>query len=344
MSVIVGEQPQDTTPKGRRPITILIVLVTLSAAVVLARAGPTSTTPESDGEIQPPVSTPQLPPGWMATGSITARFLTPAQAGEDMMIQLGGTIALLSADGSTRRPELPGMRQFRGVITADDMVVAYGHTDTGPALWTPTGAASPWQRLDMPWDGSVQAVSLVDSRVVVLGTAGEDWVRTSARWPPSSDEAAWRVTPIQPPGTVVYSVADGFVARSLTADEYLHSADGATWASYSQVIIHPVGEVAALVEGTTGFDLRLSGDSRTVTPPEWPVSALWRNNGRIWIQTPSAAWWSRDGQRWNELPFGTEDGYPGGLPLLLPFVDRAIVAVGPTDLARRDLFTWHVGD
>ena len=99
-----------------------------------------------------------------------------------------------------------------------------------------------------------------------------------------------------------------------------------------------------MVEGPTGLRLRLPGDTRIVTPPEWPVSGLWRSNGRIWIQTPSAAWWSRDGQRWNELPFDEEAGYPGGLPVLLPFADRAIVAVGPTDLARRDLFTWHVGD
>lgn len=344
MSVIVGEQPQGTTPKGSRPRPILIVLITLAAAVVLARAGPTATTPETDGEIQPPVSTPELPRGWTASGSITARFLTPARAGDAMMIQLGGDIALLSADGSTRRPELPGMRQFRGVVTADDMVVAYGHTDTGPTLWTTTDVAGTWERHDMPWDGSVQAVSLVDRRVVVLGTAGADWVRTSAAWPPPSDESDWRLEPIEPPGTVVFSVADGFVARSLIEDEYLHSADGTRWASYAQVIIHPVGEVAALVQGPTGLGLRLSGDDRILTPPEWPVSALWRNNGRIWIQTPSAAWWSRDGQRWNELPFEMDEGYPGGLPLLLPFADRAIVAVGPTDLARRDLFTWHVGD
>lgn len=261
-----------------------------------------------------------------------------------MMIQLGGNIALLSADGSTRRPELPGMRQFRGVVTAGEMVVAYGHADSGPALWTTSDAAGPWVRHDLPWDGSVQAVSLVDRFVVVLGTAGNDWVRTSSGWPLPSDESGWQLAPIKPPGTVVFSVADGFVARSLTEDEYLHSTHGTRWAPYAQVIIHPVGEVAALVQGPTGLGLRLSGDSRTVTPPEWPVSALWRNNGRIWIQTPSAAWWSSDGQRWNELPFDAESGYPGGLPLLLPFADRAIVAVGPTDLARRDLFTWHVGD
>lgn len=344
MSVIVGEPPQGTSERGRRPIPILVVLIALSAAVVLARAGPTATTPGTETEIQPPVSTPRLPPGWTAGGSITARFLTPAQAGDDMMIQMGGALALLSADGTTRRPDLPGLRQFRGIVSADDIVVAYGHTDAGPALWSATVADHPWQRLDMPWDGSVQAVSLVDRRIVVLGTAGSDWVRTSAPWPPPSDGSGWRVTTIDPPGTVVYPVADGFVARSLTLPEWLHSTDGVRWSSYAEVMMHPIGEVAAVVSGPSGLRLRLAGDARTVSPPEWPVSALWRNSGRIWIQTPSAAWWSVDGQRWNELPFDEESGYPGGLPLLLPFSDRAIVAVGPTDLARRDLFTWHVGD
>lgn len=344
MSVIVGEQPQGTTPTGRRRAPILIVLVGLTAAVVLARAAPTSTTPESEGEIRPPVSTPQLPQGWIPSGSITARFITPARAGEALMIQNGMNITLLSADGSTRRPELPGMRQFRGVVTADDRVVAYGDSDTGPALWIAADPGVPWRRVDLPWDGSVQAVSLVDRRVVALGTVGSAWVRTGAAWPPPSDESEWRVAPIDPPGTVVFPVADGFVARSLEEAEWLHSTDGTRWASYAEVITHPVGEVAAVVEGPTGLKLRLPGDPRTVTPPEWPVSGLWRIGGRIWIQTPSAAWWSRDGRRWNELPFDEESGFPGGLPMLLPFADRAIIALNGTELGRRDLFTWHVGD
>lgn len=343
MSVIVGEQPQATTPTGGRPTQILVVLIVLSAAAVLAFAGP-SATQESEAEIQPPVSNPALPPGWTASGSITARFLTPALAGEAMMIQMGGDIALLSADGSTRRPELPGLRQFRGVVSADNIVVAYGDSDKGPALWITTDTDVPWQRVHLPWDGSVQAVSVADRQIVVLGTVGSEWVSASSAWPPQSDDADWRLAPIDPPGTVVFPVADGFVARSLEKDEWLHSTDGSLWASYAEVITHPVGEVAAVVAGPTGLELRMPGDPRTVTPPEWPVSALWRNNGRIWIQTPSAAWWSSNGRRWHELPFDEESGFPGGRPVLLPFADRAIIAVGPTDLARRDLFTWHVGD
>lgn len=344
MNVIVGEQPQGTAPKGRQPIPILIVLVTLTAAVVLARAGPTASTPQTEGEIQPPVSTPQLPQEWMATGSITARFITPARAGDALMIQNGLDITLLSPDGSTRRPELPGLRQFRGVVTADDRVVAYGGSDTGPALWIATDIDVPWQRVDMPWDGSVQAVSLADHRIVVLGTAGSEWVRTSSAWPPPSDGADWPLAPINPPGAGIYPVANGFIARSLDWDEWLHSTDGSRWVSYAEMIAQPIGEIAAFVSGPTGLALQLAGDPRTVTPPEWPVSALWRTNSRIWIQTPTAAWWSRDGQRWNELPFDEESGYPGGLAILLPFSDRAIIALNGDELGRRDLFTWHVGD
>lgn len=342
MSVIVGQQPEATTPTGRRPIPILIVLIALTAAAVLTRAGP-SATPKGEGDMTP-VSSPALPRGWAASGSITARFLGPEQAGEAMMIQMEGQIALLSADGSIRRPKLPGIQQFRGVVTAEDMVVAYGNSDTGPALWVAAVAGGPWQRLDMPWDGSVQAVSLVDRRVMVLGTDSSGWLRAISAWPPPSDDSEWRLARIDPPGTVVYPVADGFVARSLDRAGWLHSRDGSLWASYATAIAHPVGELAAVVEGPTGLELRIPGDTRTVTPPEWPVSGLWRNNGRIWIQTPSAAWWSSDGRRWHELPFDEESGFPGGRPVLLPFADRAIIAVGPTDFGRRDLFTWHVGD
>jgi len=343
MSVIVGEQPQDTAPKGSGPMRILFVLITVSAAVVLARAGPTSTTPEAQGEIQPPVSTPQLPQEWIASGSITARFITPARAGDALMIHTGLDVILLSADGSTRRPELPGMRQFRGVATADDMVVAYGRSDSGPALWITTDVHLPWQRIDMPWDGSVQGVSLVDRRIVVLATVGSEWMQTTAAWPPP-DDSEWSLTQINPPGPVVYLVAGGFISRSLDWDEWLHSTDGSRWVSFADSALHPSGEVAGVVHGATGLEIRLAGDPRIVTPPEWPVSALWRINGRIWIQTPSAAWWSRDGQRWNELPFDTESGYPGGLPVLLPFSDRAIIALNGDQFGRRDLFTWHVGD
>ncbi|MDX1448355.1 MAG: hypothetical protein R3246_04755 [Acidimicrobiia bacterium] len=342
MSVIAGGRSEEPAvrPRRRWPVAVIAAL----AAVTLLLTGPPEPSePPSDPQISPPVPAPDLPAEWVAAGSFTARYLEPGLAGERFLIQVEGTPALLDAQGRVTWPVLAGLEQYRGVVTRETTVVAYGMATDGPSLWIPTASADVWEPVPLPWEGSVQAVTVADDGVVVLGTDTDGWISARHPLPLDGDPGAWTVTSIDPPGTVVFGVRGGFVARSLLQDEYLHSDDGREWSSHTEVMIHPVGEVAALVSTPTGLGLQMSGDERTVVPPEWPVSALWRIQDRIWIQTPTAAWWTTDGRRWQEIRFDEEKGFPGGRPVLLPFPDRALIAVGPSDLARRDLFTWYVG-
>lgn len=320
-------------------------LVVLAAIAVLAGTG-TSLTGEPAGTamIEPLADAPAADSGrWLPTGAVKARFLSPRWIGNAYLIQSDAGPMILRPDGSTMAPELHGLEDVRGASTHGPATIVFGRAVDGPTLWT-ANRTGDWDSVLLPWEGSVQAVATVGGDVVVLGTDRDrEWISGRHPWPEDGVWDEWVVQPINPPGTGVISVDGGFVARSLIADdEFLFSEDGDEWLPFATYLAYPVGEVAA-VEASSTSTLRFAGDDRVITPPEWPVSALWRVDDRIWIQTPRAAWWSDDGWRWNRLPFDQASGYVGGLSVLLPFSDRAMI-VGPTEMGRRDLYTWFVGD
>ncbi|MEX1043142.1 MAG: hypothetical protein WD020_00730 [Acidimicrobiia bacterium] len=344
MGVIVREAPEES-PQQDRPAGLLTsTLLVLGAVAVLAGTGTSLTgVPAGTAEIEPLADAPAAESGrWLPTGAINARFLSPRWIGNAYLIESDAGTMILRPDGSTMESGLHGLEDVRGASTHGPATIVFGRGVDGPTLWT-VNRTGEWDSVQLPWQGSVQAVATVDGDVVVLGTDHDrEWISGRHPWPDDGIWDEWVVRPIDPPGTVVRSVDGGFVARSLTADEYLISEDGNEWLPFATLLIHPVGEVAAVESGTRPT-LRLVGDDRVITPPEWPVSALWRIDDRIWIQTPRAAWWSDDGWRWNRLPFDQASGFVGGLYILLPFSDRAMI-VGPTEMGRRDLYTWFLGD
>jgi hypothetical protein len=264
--------------------------------------------------------------------------------GELYLVASPGTVWSLDSEGVARSAVLPGVELVRGVSSDGNMAVAFGSDEQGPALWLSYDGIG-WLRTRLPWKGSVQAATVADGAVIVIGVDELRARRIVATWS-GRPGGGWRVLETTAPDAALLAVDGGFVARGRLGNEpvqYLHSTDGLTWEPFASRIVNTAGDVAAIVETAAGDRIRIPGDERLIRPPEWPIAAIWRVEERIWLQTPTAAWWSTDGSRWSRLPLDRRHGIERGSPVILPFEDRVAASVGGTVGSPQDLYMWILG-
>jgi hypothetical protein len=343
MGVIVGGVDPDPVARERqaRPLTALVVAcVALAGLAVASYPGPSSpiASTEALGGIASVDSGRWLP----LSDSAIAPFNSQRLNALYLMPVVGG-VSTIDRSGNTTTVMLPGVDVLRGIASDGERAVAFGTSDRSPALWTSVDGHS-WDLALLPWTGAVQAVVINESGLLVIGfdtTLGRQVLARSS----GERGATWMVEESNGPQSVLLSAGDAFVGRAAIEGTigYVQSFDGINWEPFGEVIVNNVGDVAAIVHEGGASHLRIPGEERAIRPPEWPVSAVWRVEDRIWLQTPTAAWWSRDGMRWTRLPLDRAHGIDRGLPVLLPFEDRALVSVGGTRGEPRDIYMWILG-
>lgn len=343
MGVIVGGHGPDPARQDRS--TRLSFAVTAVALAVMAGFFLTGPAPGDDesGEMTGMLLVDSG--RWLPWGTSRATPFDADRLADTYLLSGSGGVSAFDASGETVFVPLPGVDSLRGVTADGTTGIAYGASAEGPAIWR-TGDGREWELVPLPWQGAVQAASLVDGAVVALGidtTEGPHQV--AGRWS-GEDADPWVTQVVDAPDTIFHPVEGGFVAFGRLqggAPGYLFSSDGVRWEALADNVVIPVGELAAVVEDELGRGLRIPGDDRRISPPEWPVAALWRVGERIWVQTPAAAWWSLDGRRWTRLPLDRSHGIEQGLPTLFPFDDRAAVFVGGTRGEPREILMWILG-
>jgi hypothetical protein len=312
-----------------------------ATATLVVRSPTTDTTATTDASSRLPVVDSDR---WIPLALSTAPPYDARRLGSYYLFGTPGGVAKIDEEGVTTHSTLAGLRLLRGVASDGETAVAFGLDEHGPSLWTTTDAVS-WTPLRLPWQGTVQAVAVVDDGLAVIGIDAVGG-RQIAAHSSGTPDAPWNVQEIDGPDSVLVSTGDGFVGRGRLGDgptQYLHSSDGVAWTPFADIIVNNVGELAAFVFVDGLATLRIPGDERVIRPPGLPVSALWRVEERIWVQTPTAAWWSEDGSRWSPLPIDRAHGIEAGAPVLLPFPDRAMLSVGGTRGVPRETYVWILG-
>lgn len=342
MGVIAAEGAREPTVRAR-PGVPLAVAVGLLAALAIA-VGSVPSSPIGHPGVVEPLDTGGR---WVPWTTVDVTAFEAVRFGRIYLLRTQDRLVTLDETGATAVVDLEGMVRLRGVTTDGEQAVAFGADRTGPALWT-TVDTGDWSHVPLPWAGAVQTVAIVDGALVALGIDRVQGGRQIAATSSGEPGAVWTIRKVDVPDTAVAAVRGGFVGYGRTVGDdaqYLFSADGAAWTPFARSILRPVGEIAAVVDSAHVRSLRVVGDARLVTPPEWPVAALWKVDDRIWVQTPSAAWWSADGTAWNRIPLDRSHGIEGGIPTMLPFRDRLAVAM---DFERmrswsRDVLVWTLG-
>lgn len=348
MGVIVGETPTRQAPPRPRPGVAMLVAVAAATVAVFvfgSPGGPPETgTEESPTLVLDPIT---VDDGyWRPEATVEVSAFDARRAGGRYVFGAGTDIVSIGPDGTVSTSPLPGIRSLGGVTTAGDRVVAYGTDGTGPAVWLSDGGADPtFDRVTVPLDGLLLAASMRGEELTVIGTrSGEQNVRIAARWTPS--DGSWLLEPIDAPHGRISSVAGGFVARGALGpdrDGYFFSPDGTDWAPVGEVVIKHVGDYAAMVGTDEGLVLRVVGDDRTLTPPEWPIVAVWDLGEKVWLQARSTAWWSDDGSVWHPVPLDRAHGLGNGIPIALPFEDGLVAVVERLVNQPRQTFVWESG-
>lgn len=345
MSVTVrGRDPipgSDSTPPGlRRTVGILLVGVAL-AAFATFRSTPTLNRTENTSV---PVEDVGLQSGrWVAVGTHdTDPF--GARRIDDHYVYVthdGRGVERIGVDGGIDRVTFGSAVQLTRLTSDGTTAVVYGTDRRRPAIWISTDGLR-WTRRILPWDGAVQAVAIRPDGLVVLGHD-----RTRNRQLTAVEfRSGWAVQESEAPPTGLWSTGRGIVGRDRLEDGtpgYVHSTDGRRWTTIGTQLSLHTGDVATIHGEGREQVLRLPETGQVIHVPEWPVAALWDLGDRLWIQTPTAVWWSTDGMRWSPLRLSPGLETPYGVPVLLPFADRALISVGGARGSERRLMAWILG-
>lgn len=347
MGVIVGGIDPDPVAPGRgsRSFTIFVVAGAAALALMLGTYAGAPSSPQGETAASLDHALVTDSGRWLPVSRSSVAPFDGHRLGSAYVVATVDGIASIDAHGTTTLTSLPGAELLQGLTSDGETAIAFGTDERGPALWTSVDARE-WTRIRLPWPGTVQAVAMGDAGLVVLGIDRSTGHRVTAR-SSGLPGAPWRIEETDGPDSVLISTGAEIIGRGRLDPDgqvgYLRTSDGVDWRPFAEVIVNNVGEVAAITDEDGVAGLRIPGEARFIRPPEWPVSALWRVQDRIWVQTPTAAWWSRDGARWSRMPLDRAHGIEHGSPILLPFPDRALVSVGGARGAPRDLYMWILG-
>ncbi|HVR34208.1 MAG TPA: hypothetical protein VMS74_16035 [Acidimicrobiia bacterium] len=343
MSVIVGGSDPDATVLRRpnRPrIVLMVALATVVALAIVLLPSPRSAGP-------PPTTsafaraTPLDTGRWIPLGTSPHAPFDARRLGERYVFVVPGGVATIDAEGTTTMlPFAEGEVLYR--LTSDgDTAVVHGNDASGPVLWRSTDAST-WNKIRLPWTGSVQAVAIQEDGLVLVGIDTTRNRQVAAR----TFGRGWAVTETDAPDTGLVSTGTGMIGRGRLADGtvgYLYSTDGTNWEPAGLQLSLSIGEVITLHQ-RDGVTVAIQpGETTVIRPPELPIVAFWRLEDRYWLQTPSAVWWSTDASRWSPLALDRARGIERGAPVLLPFSDRALLSVGGARGTARELFMWILG-
>jgi hypothetical protein len=330
-----GTQRRDGAP---RPAVMAVV-----AAVVTAFGLLTTLAPDRDALAPETIDAAALVEPEFEAGF---RVVTELREGPweshriaDAYLSIGETPTIITDDDRVFDVDLPDVEVVFGAIAADGESIAFGRTPDSPAVWRSDDNVH-WELETLPWDGTVRAAAVIDSRLVLIGIArsGPAFTYVAATQAPRS----WLVVEMDGvPDSGLISVNGGFMGRGTATDGggfgYLYSSDAIRWTRESARAA--AGAYVIETDGTPM--LRLPGDERVFAPPAWPVARLWLEGETIWAQTPNTAWVSVDGVDWLEYPINSDTGVDGGYSMLLPAGDtaRLVTSVGDRIL----LLRWDPG-
>lgn len=343
MSVIVGGSDPDATVLRRPNRPRIVMMVALAAAVALAIV----VLPSAPSAVPPPTTsafagaTPLDTGRWIPLGTSLHAPFDARRMGERYLFVVPGGVATIDAEGTTSVAPFPDGEVPNRLTSDGDTAVVHGNDGSGPVVWRSVDGST-WEKIRLPWVGSVQAVAIQGDVLVVAGIDTARDREVAAR----SFGRGWAVTETDAPDTGLVSTGTGMIGRGRHPDGtvgYLYSTDGTNWEPAGLQLSLSIGDVITLHQ-RDGVTVAIEpGETTVIRPPELPIVAFWRLEDRYWLQTPSAVWWSTDARRWSPLALDRARGIERGAPVLLPFSDRALLSVGGARGSARQLFMWILG-